>query len=151
MKHFCALAIGALCIFTTLGCAKKIDDSQAASKEWRVVEIRKESGVKIGPESLMDRELKDSFIIAFETNRITGAGVSSRFSATYAIIDDSITIFAIKITGSAAPIKEPIELKEREFFTLLKNVYRWTIASDKLTLFTKDGGGKEAALIFKER
>jgi hypothetical protein len=47
-----------------------------------------------------------------------------------------------------APLKEPEDFNEREYFTLLGNVYRWDLVQGDLKLYTKTGDGEDAVLVF---
>jgi hypothetical protein len=50
-----------------------------------------------------------------------------------------------------APLKEPEDFKEGEYFTYLGNAYRWDLVQGGLELYTKTGDGKDAALVFVDK
>ncbi|MDR0664400.1 MAG: META domain-containing protein [Helicobacteraceae bacterium] len=146
MKYFFIVLLAA----ATLGCAPKVDyRAEIASKEWRLVEIKQgENGVKIDRAKLADEGFANAFIVVFENDRLAGAGTANRFFASYAIETDAINISTVASTR-AAPIKEPKALKEREFFSLLRNAAQWRLNAGKLELSTKNAGGGAATLVFE--
>ena len=47
-----------------------------------------------------------------------------------------------------APLREPEELKEHDFFTLLQNAKKWNLAGERLELYCTDENGSETVLVF---
>jgi heat shock protein HslJ len=149
MRSILVWAAGIMLVAAAVGCAAKSDYSEAASKEWFLVEIKQNGGgVKIDRLALANEGFEGAFTIVFETDRVAGAGATNRYFAAYEAKGETIKLSSISSTRMAA-LKEPKALKERSFFAALQNAYKWKLGSNRLELFTKDANGKEATLIFE--
>jgi len=79
---------------------------------------------------------------------INGVGAPNRYTAPYTTSNDgSISIGNIASTLMAA-LFEPVNLREHDFFTYIKNASRWQTANDNLELLSKTENGRDVRLVF---
>jgi hypothetical protein len=112
-------------------------------------------GIQTGARSIvLDRQKLESegfpgvFTLVFEDELVHGRGAPNTFRASYEQgQNQSLSVGNIAAT-LMAPLKEPEDFNEREYFTLLGNVYRWDFVQGDLKLYTKTGDGEDAVLVF---
>jgi heat shock protein HslJ len=148
------LALAVLAFSSCAGGASVKDGGMAFAdiegKEWTLVEL------KNGAESVsMDRQkfaadgFEGVYTITFDAGRVRGMGAPNRYLGPYTL-GEGKTITIGNVAGTLmAPLKEPEELKEHEYFALLGKVSRWDIRENRLELFTIDADGNNAVLIFR--
>ena len=127
----------------------QIDFSDMQGKDWNLAELQ------IGGErtsfsrsGLAAEGFEQIFTIRFEDGRVSGIGAPNRFFAPYALGEgDAIKISTIAGTLMAA-FREPEQLREHEYFSLLQNVSGWNFADGRLILRSANESGAEALLIF---
>jgi heat shock protein HslJ len=143
---FAVLALAAAC-----KSGPQFKDVQA--KEWKLIEIKSESG-KIGYDrsKLENETFGDIFTMKFDAERVSGKGAVNRYTTAFELgtgKDRAITFKPVAAT-LMAPLREPEKFRETDFFTLLSNVYQWNIdKSGHLELSTKAEDGNDVVLIFE--
>jgi heat shock protein HslJ len=80
--------------------------------------------------------------------RISGRGAPNTFIATYELGADQGISIGVPAGTLMAPIKEPQQLKEHDYFVLVSNVSAWKLAGGDLILLTSDDAGAEVLLTF---
>lgn len=133
----------------TVACMNNSQFSDVLGREWQLAQVRvKPENININRDKLAEEGFSGIFTLRFDEERISGVGAPNRYFAPYALSDkQGLAIENIAGTLMAA-ISEPEELKEHEFFTLLRNTYRWNLAGKNLELHTKGENGSEAVLVF---
>jgi hypothetical protein len=90
----------------------------------------------------------DVFTLIFEDQQVHGRGAPNIFRAPYEQAQNQGLSIGNAAATLMAPLKEPEDFKEGEYFTYLGNTYRWDLVQGNLELYTKTGDGQEAALVF---
>jgi hypothetical protein len=149
-KYGLYLTVAAACI----ACASQAALSQVSfdelkGKEWRL------KGIQTGARSIvLDRQKLESdgftgiFTLVFEDGQVHGRGAPNAYRAPYEEGQNQSLSIGNAAATLMAPLREPEDFNEREYFTLLGNVYRWDLVQGDLKLYTKTGDDKEAILIF---
>jgi heat shock protein HslJ len=125
---------------------KITDIADIIGTEWILTEI------KTKPQNIVlnrnNSEMKEIFTIRIDADRLSGIGAPNRYTAPYKFGENqTITVQAIAAT-LMAPIQEPSNLKESEYFNYLQNAYKWNSSKTKLQLYTKNANGVSAILIY---
>jgi heat shock protein HslJ len=117
-------------------------------REWKLAALRTEAGNNIlDRDQLVAGGFEDVFTLRF-ADMVSGRGAPNRYSGPYEAGEDrSLSIKKVAAT-LMAPIREPEQLKEREFFSYLENAYRWNINQGNLEISTRGEGGAEAVMVF---
>ena len=143
----------ALCIFAVLvlsSCVSMANFSDVEGKEWLLAEIRTKDGiVTIDRNELKSRGFSENiFSLTFGEGRVSGVSDPNRYFAPY-MLGENQSISIREIAGTLmAPLFEPEELKENEFFVYLRNAYKWDYVKGRLELYTKNEKGVETVLVF---
>jgi heat shock protein HslJ len=119
-------------------------------KEWTLVELRNSTAsVRVDRQKLADDGFEGFYTITFDAGRLRGMGAPNRYFGPYTL-GEGKSISIGNVAGTLmAPLKEPEELKEYEYFTLLENASRWDLREGRLELFTVEDSGGSAVLIFR--
>jgi heat shock protein HslJ len=97
---------------------------------------------------LGDEGFAGAFTLTFGDGQIHGRAAPNTYRAPYEQGADQALSIGNAAATLMAPLREPTDLKENEYFTLLGNVYRWDLVRGRLELYTKTGDGEEAVLVF---
>jgi heat shock protein HslJ len=118
-------------------------------KEWRLNSVRMDAGVLVLDRQKLDSEgFTGAFTLNFGDGQVYGRGAPNTYRAPYEQ-DQSQSLSIGNIAATLmAPLKEPADFKENEYFACLGNAYRWDLVQGSLELYTKTGDGKEATLVF---
>jgi heat shock protein HslJ len=141
-----ALVLAGAVLLAACGSTPQFGDIQ--NREWKLASVRTGTGnIILDRNQLIAGGFGDVFTIQF-ADQVSGRGAPNRYFGPYeAGKDRSLSIKNVAAT-LMAPIREPEQLKEREFFNYLENVYRWNISQGNLELFTRGEGGVEAVMVF---
>ena len=141
------LIILASLIFNSCSSTPKITDiADIIGTEWILAEV------KTKPQNIIlnrnSSDIKELFTMRIDADRLSGTGAPNRYTAPYKLGENqTITVQAIAAT-LMAPIQEPSNLKESDYFTYLQNAYKWNSSKTKLQLYTKNANGVSAILIY---
>jgi len=118
-------------------------------KEWILSEVKSAGKtVRIDRNKLAADNLEGVFTISFQEDRVSGMGAPNRYFGPYTLGSNrSITPGNMASTMMMA-FKEPDELKESEYFSLLSNVRRWDLREGKLELYSSGRNKDETTLVF---
>jgi heat shock protein HslJ len=129
-------------------------------KDWKLIEVRlsadtsPSAGTDTGASHFSRRELaeagmENAYTLRFDEERLSGIGAPNRYSAPYTRgAGQTLSVRAIATTLMAA-VREPENLKEREYFDYLENVNKWEFVQGQLRLISRNGLGEETVLIFE--
>jgi hypothetical protein len=124
-------------------------DDAVKGKEWRLSEIRTESQILVLDRQKLGSEgFADAFTLNFGDGLVLGRGAPNTFRAPYEQGQNKGLSIGRAAATLMAPLKEPTDFKENEYFAFLENIYRWNTAGENLELYTKTGDGKESVLVF---
>jgi heat shock protein HslJ len=129
-------------------CGSTPQFADVRDREWRLAAVRTEAGNNIlDRDQLIAGGFEDVFTLRF-ADMVSGRGAPNRYSGPYEAGKDlSLSIKKVAAT-LMAPIREPEQLKEREFFDYLEKAYRWNINQGNLEISTRGEGGAEAVMVF---
>ncbi|MDR0452710.1 MAG: META domain-containing protein [Treponema sp.] len=119
--------------------------------EWRLVGVS--SSAEIAAARFSRRELaeigmENAYTLRFDEGRLGGTAAPNGYFAPYEEgAGKTLSVKAVAGTLMAG-IREPESLKEREYFVYLENAGRWDLIRNQLHIYTRDGQGREAVLIF---
>ena len=123
----------------------------AEGKEWILEKVS-----NAGKNIFMDREklAADNFggiyTITFQEGRVSGMGAPNRYFGPYSIEANNVISIGNIASTMMAAFKEPDELKEREFFSLLSKTAKWNMKEGKLELYGASDEG-EVTLTFIQK
>jgi hypothetical protein len=119
-------------------------------KEWRLSGIRTGSRLLVLDRQKLENEgFAGVFTLIFEDRQVHGRGAPNTFRAPYEQGQNQSLSIGSAAATLMAPLKEPEDFKEGEYFTYLGNAYRWNLANGDLELYTKTRDGEEAVLLFE--
>ena len=124
--------------------------SEVSGKEWLLVEVKTQAEtIPFNRKTLVSDGFKNIFTLKFDAERVSGVGAPNNYTAPFTL--DKKQAIAIKpMAGTMmAPIREPEKLKEHDYFVYLQNTYKWNLVNGKLELYTKNGSGEEATLVYE--
>ncbi|MDR1931077.1 MAG: META domain-containing protein [Treponema sp.] len=123
--------------------------AQISGRIWKLAEIRTAAGTtRLDREKLDSKGRGDDFTLRIDSDRISGKASPNRYTSGYKTgVADSLTILFPASTQMAA-LYDPEGIGEREYFDYLMKVKRWNLNQDRLELYTSDGAGEEAVLIY---
>ena len=132
--------------FTTGGNIQSFSDIQ--EKEWKLVQVYI-NGVDTQFRRVNQPEmLGDIFTLTFDREIVSGTGAPNLFSAPYTLGDgQSINIMVMRST-LMAPLFEPENLSEHEYFTFLQNASTWRLVRNRLEIYSTTQDGREVRLVF---
>ena len=123
--------------------------SDVEGKEWVLLELK-----SAGQTVAMDRQKLEAdsmggvYTISFQEGRVSGMGAPNRYFGPYTL-DNSRTLSIGNLASTMMmAFREPDGLKENEYFAYLSKVTRWDLREGKLELYSSDGSGAEAVLVF---
>jgi hypothetical protein len=140
-----------------IACASRPAPSQVSfaelqGKEWRLRDIRTGSrSIVLDRRKLTDEGFADAFTLNFGDRQVNGRGAPNIYRAPCEPGQNQGLSIGNAAATLMAPLKEPEDFKEREYFAYLGNTYRWDLVQGNLELYTKTGDGKEALLVFIAR
>jgi hypothetical protein len=121
-------------------------------KEWRLNEIRAGGRLLVLDRQKLENEgFAGVFTLIFEDQQVHGRGAPNTFRAPYEQAQNQSLSIGNAAATLMAPLKEPEDFKEREYFTCLGNTYHWNLVQGNLELYTKTVDGKDATLVFIAR
>ena len=124
--------------------------SDVSGKEWLLVEIQtRPRNIVIDRAALSEEGSNDIFTLRFEDGRIYGVGAPNRYTSSYTVEDQAISINLIAGT-LMAPLFERKDLRESEYYTYVQNAYQWDYSAEQLKLYTKNAAGEEAVLVYSQ-
>jgi heat shock protein HslJ len=119
-------------------------------REWILAEIQGPSGsVRLDRQKLDAGGFEGVYTVKFDTERVSGMGAPNRYFGPYTQGEGRALTIGNVAGTLMAPLREPEELKEHEYFALLGNVSRWDFQEGHLKLFTVDAGGHNTVLVFQ--
>ena len=128
------------------------DFSDVANRDWRLAEIRSAGKTvtinRTPPVSFATIDLSEWFSIRFQDGQAGGMAAPNRYGAPYTQADNQAITIGLPRSTMMASFYEPEELKEREYYSHLQNVYRWNLASGNLELYSREADGTETVLVF---
>jgi hypothetical protein len=129
--------------------ASQISFDEVKGKEWRLRGVHLDSRLLVLDRHKLSNEgFADAFTLIFEDRQVHGRGAPNTFRAPYEQGQNQSISIGNAAATLMAPLKEPEDFKERDYFTYLGNIYRWNLVQDDLELYTKTGDDKDATLIF---
>jgi heat shock protein HslJ len=161
MNRYVQLAVlFAATVFAQNSCASGAGGSRVPDftgvrdKNWKLMEVRSRTESAGGKDIIFQRsmltqeELKDVFTLRFDAERVSGAGHPNRYFAPYTLTEKQGIDIKPMAGTLMAPLFEPEQLKEREFFAYLENTDQWNLVKGNLELRSKDDKGAEVVLVF---
>jgi heat shock protein HslJ len=123
---------------------------EVKGKTWILAELRTPEGVnKLDREALEADNTGDFFTLSFEADRLNGKGAPNRYNGPYTVGEDSTLSIGNVASTMMAALKELDFLKEREYFTLLARVSRWSLDAGNFLLYSQNETGGEVILVFR--
>jgi heat shock protein HslJ len=119
--------------------------SDAEGKEWFLSEFRNGGKTVLIPENGSSGKI---YSIIFEGDRASGVGAINRFFGPCTVGAGGTLSIGNLASTMMAPLREPENLKEHEYFTFLSGVTRWELHNGKLELYSKNSEGAETVLVF---
>jgi heat shock protein HslJ len=150
MKKMFVWGLLAAALIGGLGsCVNAPDFGAVQDREWNLIEVHiGDDIIPLDHSRLRNEGFGDVFTIHFGAELISGRGAPNRYSSPYALgAEQTISVQPIAAT-LMAPLREPAELTERDFFILVRNIHRWNLSGGNLELFTTAKDGEDAVLIF---
>ena len=119
--------------------------ADAEGKEWILTELRRAG------ETVRADGMGDVFTITFQAaeGRLSGMGAPNRYFGPYTAGSNRALSIGNLASTQMMAFREPDGLKESEYFNYLSNVTRWDLDGPYLELYSTDGAGAEAVLIFQ--
>jgi heat shock protein HslJ len=152
VKTMVLLTLAVSCTGTpkTSGEAPKADFSGVQGKDWNLAEVRVgQEQIVIDRAAWAEEDFGEIFTLRFEAELVSGAGAPNRYRAPYSLSADNAISIGMIAGTLMAPLREPEELKEHEFFALLQKANKWSLAGENLELYSEKEDGTEAVLVFK--
>jgi heat shock protein HslJ len=116
---------------------------------WKLVEVRiGQKSIGYDRQQLESLGMNDCFTLTFDEERINGKAAPNRYFASYEQGENRILTVQAPASTLMASFVEPEKLKEREYLQFLEKVSRWDFNQDRLELYSRDPGGREAVLIY---
>ena len=140
-------ALFAAIIFTQTVCSGVPKFTDVRDKNWKLMEVRSGKDIIFERGKLPQESPKDVFTLHFDAERVNGTGYPNKYFAPYTVEKQAIDIEQIAGT-LMAPLIEPEQLKEQEFYTYLVNADQWNLVKGKLELRSTNGEGKTVFLVF---
>jgi hypothetical protein len=148
-KYGLYLTVMVVCIACAGQAAFQVSVDELKGKEWRL------KGIQSGARNIvLDRQKLEGegfpgvFTLVFEDGQVHGRGAPNTYRAPCEEGQNHSLSIGNAAATLMAPLREPEDFKEGEYFTLLGNVYRWELVQDDLKLYTKTEDGKDAILVF---
>ncbi|MDR1411184.1 MAG: META domain-containing protein [Spirochaetaceae bacterium] len=120
--------------------------------EWRLIGVRasaENAAARFSRRELAEIGMENAYTLHFDGKQLSGVAAPNRYFAPYEEgAGKALSIRAIAGTLMTA-FREPENLKEREYFDYLENTGRWDLVRNQLQLYTRDGQGRAAVLIFE--
>jgi heat shock protein HslJ len=140
----------------TAGCvngpAKRAGFDEIRGKEWELTEVIAGSGaVTIDRQKLEAEGMADVYTLLIGDERISGRAFPNRYLAPYKLEEGRKITFGAVAGTLMASIGDSGGLREEAYFRFLDNVYQWDAAKGRLELLTRDPGGADAKLIYREK
>ena len=117
--------------------------------EWVLIEVKtRPQTIIISQNSQEMMGFENIYTLRFDDDRLNGIAAPNRYSAPYKLDrNQAITVQLIAAT-LMAPIIEPENLKENEYFIYLQNARKWNISKGRLELHTTGTNNVRAVLIY---
>jgi heat shock protein HslJ len=134
--------------------------SAITGKNWKLVEVRSFADASANAAAdadasrfsrgeLVKAGMENAYTLRFDGERLSGMGAPNRYFAPYTHgAGQTLSIGTIAGTLMAS-LREPENLKEREYFNYLENVNKWDFVQGQLRLISRNGRGEETALVFE--
>jgi len=146
-----------LCGCGSCGCVKPDGNATIAyitSKEWKLIEVRAEDTFL--RETLFDRNTLskeaagDVFILKVTNDFVSGKAAPNTYTAQYTANerDKTISVKEMVVT-ELPPVWQPLKIKEQDYYTYLKNAYKWDVANGRLLLYSKAENGRDILLTYQ--
>ena len=117
--------------------------------EWILIEIQtKPRPIIISRNSQEMRGFENIYTLRFDENRLSGIAAPNRYSAPYKLDKNQAITIQLIVATLMAPILEPKNLKENEYFIYLQNAQKWNISKGRLELHTTGKNNVKAVLIY---
>ena len=140
----------AIALAAISACSNAPKFSDVTGKEWQLVEVKTEpQNIKFDRDELTTDGFGTIFTLNFDAQRLSGVGAPNKYTAPYTVGKDQVITVQMAAGTMMAPINEPEKLKEQDYFTYIKNAYKWNGTKEQLELFSKNTDGAEAVLIYK--
>jgi heat shock protein HslJ len=142
-----AVLLAMACV--TFACASTPQFSDVKDKDWKLVEIHNKSGnIVLDRNKLTEEGFENIFTLRFDGDRVGGVGAPNQYSAPYTVADKQAITIKPMISTLMAPLREPEELKEHEFYMYLQSSAKWNLEKGNLELYSKGEDGAEVVLVF---
>jgi heat shock protein HslJ len=119
-------------------------------KEWKLVEVLVENVQTAFTRDALDAEFSNFYTLKFQDGAISGRAAPNNYRGPYELAENQGISFNKIAATLMAPLKEPENLKENEYFKYLEGVSRWDLRDGRLELHGKDQDGTASALVFAE-
>jgi heat shock protein HslJ len=134
--------------------------SGITGKDWKLIEVRSsaDASASAGTDTgasrfsrgeLAEAGMENAYTLRFDEERLSGMGAPNRYSAPYTQGAGQTLSIGVIASTLMASIREPENLKEREYFDYLENVNKWEFVQGQLRLISRNGRGEETVLIFE--
>jgi hypothetical protein len=151
-KYGFCLALAAGCIACAGQPARQVSFDELTGKEWRLEGIETGSrNIALDRQKLTGEGFAGAFTLNFGDGQVYGRGAPNTYRAPCRQGRNQSLSIGNAAATLMAPLKEPEDFKEGEYFACLGNAYRWDLVQGGLRLYTKTGDGSEAVLVFIAR
>ena len=128
--------------------AKNADIADIREKDWILDEVKTgTASVKINRTG----STNEVFTLKLDAERISGVAAPNRYFGPYTAGEKQALTVGMMAGTMMAPLFEREDLKEQDYMKYLEKINRWKLNNGKLELYTVDGSGKEAVLIYIEK
>ncbi|MDR2186364.1 MAG: META domain-containing protein [Treponema sp.] len=146
------LVLAGMVVSCVNGPAKTAGFDDVRGKEWELTEVISSAGnIVIDRQKPEAGGAADVYTLLIDSDRISGKASPNRYFAPYKLEDGQGISFGAIAGTLMANLNDPGGLQEETYYRLLENTYRWNLAGDRLELFTKDSGGTDAKLTYREK
>jgi len=135
-------------LFTSCNSGPKFSD-KVMNRDWSLVEARiLPNDVIYNSNEFSIEGVDEIYTLRFDGERVSGVAMPNRYFGPYELLEKQA--ISIKQMASTLMISflEPERLGEHDYFTVLKNTYKWDIVGGNLALYSKNEAGAEVVLIY---
>jgi heat shock protein HslJ len=135
--------------------AKTAGFDEVLGKEWELMEVISGAAINTtgaGTITIDRQKLEaDAYTLLIDNGRISGRASPNRYFAPYKLGNGREISFGPAAGTLMANITEPTGFNEGDYFRFLEQVYQWDLSKGKFELLTKNSGGEEAKLVYREK
>jgi heat shock protein HslJ len=124
------------------------DFSSAIGKDLKLIQvINSGRNIHFHRETLEREGYKDFFTLKFDAQNVSGKGAPNTYSAPYTRQSNNLSIKTMRTT-LMAPLHQPENLKEFDFFIYMQNAFEWRIVNGRMEINSRNMDGTLVTMLF---